>query len=93
MSFPLLLTMKNGIIPCKIHHSRCSGLGHATQIWYLGVWHISSWQVQEGFPDLPTRQVVRPSCERCPPRASCLQRQRDFDGQIVLIPQFTTFSS
>lgn len=49
-------------------------------IWYMlsqsiAPWHnqyfklkeFEKWQVEEGLSDLPLRQVIKPSHERCPP--------------------------
>lgn len=34
---------------------------------YFKLKELEKWQVLEGLSDLPLRQVIRPSSERCPP--------------------------
>lgn len=41
-----------------------------TASWYIEYYRLKElekWQVQEGLSELPQKQVVRPSHERCPP--------------------------
>lgn len=73
--------------------------------WYIECFRLKEleeWQVQEGLSDLPLKQVIRPSHERCPPQthrkeAVLLQKTKgqreEFKQTLLASPPFTTLNS